>query len=133
MLVLPNFGVRYTDKGFLFDVGGSSLFPNKEYIYYILGLLSTKITFEFLKIQNPTLNFQVGNIANIPTIITDNIDLFNIINNKVKENIAISKKDWDSFETSWDFKTHPLIEFKFNNIENSYINGQSSQKNSSTS
>lgn len=117
-----NFGVRYTDKGFLFDVGGSSLFPNKEYIYYILGLLSTKITFEFLKIQNPTLNFQVGNIANIPTIITDNIDLFNIINNKVKENIDISKKDWDSFETSWDFKTHPLIEFKFNNIENSYNN-----------
>lgn len=117
-----NFGARYTDKGFLFDVGGSSLFPDKKNIYYILGLLSTKITFEFLRIQNPTLNFQVGNIANIPTIITDNVDLFNTINNKVKENINISKKDWDSFETSWDFKTHPLIEFKSDTIENSYNN-----------
>ena len=117
-----NFGVRYTDKGFLFDVGGSSLFPNKKDLYYILGLLSTKITFNFLRIQNPTLNFQVGNIANIPTIITDNVDLFNTINNKVKENIKISKKDWNSFETSWDFKTHPLIEFKSDTIENSYNN-----------
>src|SRR5699024_7714235 len=45
---------------------------------------------------------------------------FNRINNLTKENIEISKNDWDYFETSWDFKVHPLIKFKSNNLENSF-------------
>lgn len=56
---------------------------------------------------NPTLNYQAGNIKSLPIKIFVNTD----INITVKKNIEISKEDWDSFEISWDFKKHPLLEF----------------------
>lgn len=117
-----NFGIRYTDKGFLFDVGGSSAFPEDENLYYIIGLLSSKLAINFLKIQNPTLNFQVGNIANIPIIKVKDVLKNKLITNIVKECIDISKKDWDSFEISWNLKKNPIIEFKSSKIENSFKN-----------
>ena len=120
-----NFGVRYCSNGFIFDIGGSSVFPEKKDIYYILAMLCSKLSFEFLKMQNPTLNFQVGNIANIPLKIVDNNEVFNRIVNIAKINVNISKMEWDSFETSWDFKVHPLLKsldigskYKLNSIFN---------------
>lgn len=104
-----NFGVRYCPNGFIFDIGGSSVFPQKEDIYYILAMLCSKLTFEFLKMQNPTLNFQVGNIGNIPLKLNKESNLFEKVNCISKININISKKEWDLFETSWDFKIHPLL------------------------
>jgi hypothetical protein len=101
------FGVRLSPFGFVFDVAGSSLFPKPDELYYILGFLSSKICYNILMLLNPTLNFQVGNVANLPVIIDKNRK--NLIDNLVKENIEISKSDWDSFETSWDFKRHPLV------------------------
>lgn len=58
-----------------------------------------------MSIQNPTLNFQVGNLKNVPLIIKQQDDIDNIVN----KYIDMSKQDWDSFETSWDFKHHPLL------------------------
>jgi len=107
-----NFGVRIFPDGFLFDVGGSSVFPKEQDIFYLTALLCSKLTMEFLKIQNPTLNFQVGNVSNIPVIRTDNLDLFNKINDLCQKCISISKDDWDALETSWDFKRHPLLKDK---------------------
>ena len=106
-LINSSFGGRYFEKGHLFDVGGSGTFPNHDTIYYITGLLNTKLVNEFLKILNPTLNFQVGNIASLPIIINE--EYKEKIEQIVKENIEISKNDWDDFETSWDFKNHPLL------------------------
>lgn len=108
------FGVRYSPPGFIFDVAGSSLFPSKDYIYYIMAFLCTKLSHEFLKLLNPTLNFQVGNISNLPVIITTNDGKFKMINEKSLECISISKTDWDSFEISWDFKCHPFLTYKDN-------------------
>lgn len=110
-----NFGVRYSYPGFIFDTGGSSVFVNHDKIKYLVGLLCSKLSFNFLKLTNPTLNFQPGNVGTIPTIITTNIELKNKINNIVNENISISKDDWDSFETSWDFEMHPLLRFSNRN------------------
>ncbi len=102
------FGVRYTPKGSLFDVGGSSYFVDSKKILYILGFLGSKLSYELLKYQNPTLNFQVGNVSNLPLIYSEihkpEIDSL------VQQNISISKTDWDSFETSWDFQIHPLLD-----------------------
>jgi hypothetical protein len=119
-----NFGVRYFDNGFLFDVGGSSVFPDEKYIYYLTALLCSKLTLEFLKIQNPTLNFQVGNISNIPVITTINKEKYEQINVKTKDCILIEKTDWDFFETSWDFQKHPLLTHKGNSntIEQAFNN-----------
>lgn len=94
---------RYFNKGYLFDNGGSCLFSD-VYLEYIQGLLNTKVAVELLKIQ-PTMNNQPGTIGGLPLIINENIDIKKI----VMENIALARFDWDSFETSWDFKCHPLI------------------------
>lgn len=101
------FSIRYSPAGAIFDIAGSSVFPKKEDIYYLLGFLASNISMEFMKLQNPTLNFQVGNVSNLPIIYNESNK--EIIEQLVKDNIKLSKEDWDSFETSWDFRTHPLI------------------------
>ena len=101
------FSIRYSPAGAIFDIAGSSVFPKKDDIYYLLGFLASNISMEFMKLQNPTLNFQVGNVSNLPVIFDinekENVEAI------VKDNILLAKEDWDSFETSWDFKEHPII------------------------
>lgn len=106
------FSCRFIDNGFLFDSGGSSL-NGKEQNLTLLAMLNTKITQLFLNISNATINYQPGDIANIPIIFSKSIKNVDNISN---ENISISKFDWDTFETSWDFKVNPLVNF------NSYMN-----------
>lgn len=107
-----NFGVRYSPKGFIFDVAGSSVFPKDEDINFLTAYLCSKISFEFLKVMNPTMNFQVGDVANLPIVFDMKEELKKEIKDLSTENISISKIDWDSFETSWDFKTHPLLKHR---------------------
>lgn len=122
LISTSNFGVRILESGFLFDAGGSSVFPKKEHINYLMGLMCSKVAFEILKIQNPTLNFPAGTIGKIPVIISDEKKYINLIDKIVSENVQISKKEWNSFETSYNFKKHCIIKFKSNNIENSFEN-----------
>lgn len=107
-----DFGCRYSKEGFIFDAAGSSLFANDEIQYY-LGFLASKVSYHFLNILNPTLNFSNGIISKLPfdTKIKD----IRSIERFVNENIQISKYDWDSFETSWDFKIHPLLNEQLKN------------------
>ena len=109
------FGVRYAEKGFIFDVKGSSMFPKESYsIELVLAIIASKIVSEFLKILNPTISFQVGDLKRIPIILPDKTNESKIIGLS-KENISICKEDWDWFETSWNFKKHPLLAFKKGN------------------
>ena len=98
------FSCRYNGAGALFDSGGSSLYVEKNY-WYILALLNSSICQYSLNLTNPTINYQPGDIAGIPLKLEYTVQ----IENKAEENMATSKSDWDSFETSWDFKKHPLI------------------------
>lgn len=122
-----NFGVRYSPQGFIFDVGGSSLFPSDKDRYYILAFLCSKLAFNFLGILNPTLNFQVGNVSKIPLIYTKDNEFKGLIENLSKTDIRISKADWDSFETSWDFEEQPLLSHRngSDTIEQAFANWQS--------
>lgn len=119
-----HFGVRYSDKGFIFDTGGSSVFVNEDVIYYVAAFLCSKLAFEFLRIQNPTLNFQPGNIANLPLVISKNNHLIEKITKLAKENITFSKREWDSYELSWNFSVHPLLKFKDSSstLKNAFAN-----------
>src|SRR5690606_25218246 len=94
------FGVRILDEGAVFDVNGMSMFIDNNQIEreYFLGLLSSNVSHTILKIINPTLAFQVGDINKIPLIYST--EKKNEIINHVKNNIYISKKDWNSRETS---------------------------------
>ena len=82
-------GVRFLPYGCLFDVAGSSLFSNEGNLLYILGLLSTKVAYTVLKILNPTINFQAGNIKSIPLIQQNKVKIESLVNH----NISISKQD----------------------------------------
>ncbi len=106
------FGVRYKTKGFIFDVNGMSLFPQEEDIFYITSFMSSKICFEFLQILNPTIAFQVGDISRLPIIFPKSEDTKSHINNLTQQNIDISREEWDSRETSWDFKKSELLRHK---------------------
>ena len=101
------FSARNIDGGFVFDVGGSMVFPKKYDKYYLLALFSTKITQYILGIINPTLNFQVGDIGKVPVIIVSSY--FENIVRLSKQSVELSKLDWDSFEISWDFEGHPIV------------------------
>ncbi|MGG0236535.1 BREX-1 system adenine-specific DNA-methyltransferase PglX [Bacillus tropicus] len=91
------------------DVGGSSIFFNDyRYYYYYLGLLNSVVSKNILNIINPTMNFSSGVIAKIPLIVNDTEKVIRL----TKENIAISQLDWSLFETSWDFKSHPILKYK---------------------
>lgn len=99
---------RYYPQGFIFDVAGCCIFyDNQEQMYYNIGMLNSKITKLILEIISPTLNYEVGHIATLPIIESDENSLN--IRKLVNKNISLSKDDWDSFEISWDFKKHPLV------------------------
>lgn len=99
------FNARYMPQGFVFDVNGSSIFPKDERYEYILAFLCTVVCRYILSITNATITTQAGNIRDLPLIV------------KSKENVILmseycinqEKEDWNSFETSWDFKKHPLV------------------------
>ena len=76
-------------------------------LFYILGVLNSKFIEEVASIVAPTLNCSNGVAGTFP-IIVDEINK-PTIDNIVQENIELSKIDWDSFETSWDFERHPLV------------------------
>ncbi|MDK2941823.1 MAG: hypothetical protein PWP56_1336 [Acetobacterium sp.] len=105
------FAVKYKAKGYIYDDTSRSAFLNDSSIlFYLIGFLCSTVTFEYLKAFNPTMSFTNGDLEKLPLII--NRKYYGIINNLVDNNIKISKTDWDSFETSWDFKTHPLLAFR---------------------
>jgi hypothetical protein len=114
------FGVRTLEKGSVFDVNGMSMFllDNEIEKEYYLGFLSSKIAHDFLKIINPTLAFQVGDINRLPII----IDEFKkkIIIDLVSKNIEISKNEWYEKENTWGFQTCGLLKIKTQELEETY-------------
>ena len=101
------FSTRYFPNGCLWDVAGSPYFS--KYKKYILGFLCTKVFLKLLEIINPTINVQVQDILNSPIKFTSHI--YNTTN-LVQQNIDISKEEWDSRETSWNFEKLSLIDGK---------------------
>ena len=102
----------------IFDSAGSSMFPQKEEIGYYLAFMNSKIVDYLLKILNPTLNYGAGTISNLPD--ADIKKHKEIIKNKSQQNISISKEEWDSRETSWDFERLSLIDGK--DLKSAYEN-----------
>ena len=112
------FACRYLPEGFICDVKGSSAYPSEDKLLTYLAFLNSVITDEGLKVLAPTISFQTGDIARLPFAI-DNED-FGRISDIAKREIELAKEDWDSFETSWEFKHHPLLRGK-TKIKDAYI------------
>lgn len=98
---------RYYPKNIVFDISAPSLFTDKDSTKYILGLLCSKISNYYLPFFNPTMNNTTSDIKKIP-VIDSNVIIVEELISIVDSGIAISKIDWDSFETSWNFLKHPI-------------------------
>ena len=110
---------RYLPPIGVFDMGGPSIIK-VEHLEYILGLLNSKIADDFFRMVNPTINLQNKDVKAFPIIIPDS-KIVEKITNIVNDNIELAKEDWNSFETSWDFKRNSLIKIKNGSIKNNYI------------
>jgi hypothetical protein len=112
------FSCRKVNYNCIFDVGGSMAFPKEEYKNYLTAFLNSKLTIEFLKVFSPTLNFQVGDLKQLPIkLISEKKEKIESYSNDC---VNISKLEWDSSETSWDFQQNELTRIKAQEIEESY-------------
>ena len=99
--------LRLKKQGIFFSDAAPGVFTNRETLYYLLALLNTKYANEIIKLINPTLNFVPGAVSSVP-VKKDEKNKGKII--EIAEgNVQLSERDWDSFETSWNFKKHPLL------------------------
>ena len=98
---------RFKPAGHVFDVAGTSVFSDAESLKYLQGACNSSVIMRVASMLSPTLNFEVGQIATYPII--QNEELEPSVNSTVDSCRELSKTDWDSFETSWDFKRHPLL------------------------
>ena len=98
---------RYYPANMIFDISAPSMFSKKENLLATMALLNSKISNYYLSLLNPTLNNTNSDIRRVPYII-DEDKVPQIIKN-TSQNIKISEADWDSFETSWNFKKHPML------------------------
>lgn len=102
------FNARVYGVGFLFDHAAASLFiHNKEDEYFALGYLNTNVGQYILSMINPTINTGADVVSRMPF----KIEYRNAVIPKVEQNVLLSKSDWDSYETSWDFAEHPLVKW----------------------
>lgn len=113
MLSASCFGVRYSKAGKLFEGAGPSLFADKNQLYFILSFLCSKLGNLIIRALNPTINININDVLNLPLKQVSS----EIIENISVNNICISKNDWDSHETSWDFEVNPVLAVN----ENTYI------------
>ncbi len=98
---------RYVESGFISESAVNSIYPlnDKVSLIYLLGILNSKSCNHISKMLSPTLGVSPEDILNIPIVVKDEL----IVSSLVKNVLIISKNDWDSFETSWDFQHHPLL------------------------
>lgn len=113
-----SFAARYRGDIFTFDSKGPSGFAvSNNALEPILAFLNSKIVKHYLSMLAPTLDFKIGQICSLPYFIS-NKEAF--ITKVANTNISISKSDWDSFETSWDFTIHPLLSAKHELLADAY-------------
>ena len=101
------FGVRHSDPGFLFDAKGSSCFASEEHHYGILALLVTKQVKFVLGFLNPSIEYQTGDIGNLPVPVNalTNAELVE----RASRAVELTRHDWNAFERSWDFQSLPIL------------------------
>ena len=98
--------LRYNPPGSAFDVAGCSIFASPELLTYLLALCNANIMQALIRVLSQTMNYEVGTIKAMPVIVDK--DKKDLIESLAREAVDLSKNDWDSFETSWDFVRHPI-------------------------
>lgn len=102
-----SFSARYTSGGFLFDVGGPSAFPDENHILQTCGLFNSNVFQELIRILNPTLNFNSGDIARVP--VDWRVLGGALYSHQARRCIEAHRQDWNVYERSWDFQSLPIL------------------------
>lgn len=118
------FSMRFFPKGFIFSDAGMSAFADDSTIKKIMGCLNSSIANTLLSNMSPTLNFEAGTIGEFP-LISEVADCTVTIDSLIFN----SKKDWDSYETSWDFTQNPIIRTNQPNLEQAFNTWQKQNAN----
>lgn len=119
------FAARYIDENMLFETAAPAVFfDDEDLLYYIIGYLNTPCANIILKLINPTMCTNVGDITSQPLIIKDQFTKDQVIK-AVKRNIQLSSQDWNSFEPSLYFRSN-FVSHNLNRISNAYENWKSS-------
>lgn len=113
-----NFSIRYSKQGAICADKGQGLFAPKDLMIYSCGLLNSVVAELYLSMISPTLDYNCGYIRLVP-FINCQYEKSNI-EKLVNKNICLSKTDWDSFETSWDFTVHQLVKNNANTLSAAY-------------
>jgi type II restriction/modification system DNA methylase subunit YeeA len=101
------FAARFLPSGSIFENTGSLIIVEGEEALKLLGFLSTEVAKQLMDLMDPTLHYGVGEVAKLPLCDLETIPR---ITDLVYTCISIAKSDWDSYETSWDFTTLPLLQ-----------------------
>lgn len=104
-------------QGNLSDIAGMSFYKAHDKLKYLLAFCNTNVASKILKLIAPTMNFQAGDVGRLPILQRKQDE--EVIKKIVDENILLSQQDWDTYETSWGFKHHPLIR-KVSTISEAY-------------
>lgn len=104
-LATSRFSCRIAPIDSFHDISGHCFYPDSKYFNYLLAFTNTCVFQTIIDLLNSSLHYQVGDVGRIPVIVSDT----SAIEKMAKINADISKNDWDSYETSWDFKRHPLV------------------------
>lgn len=109
LITSSKFSARAISDEYAIGDAGPICIPMETEYLYILAYLNSIVATYIMDFLNPTMNFSSGVIGSLPYISSDNVTTKQEINNLVTNNIDIAKKEWDSFEASWDFQHHPLL------------------------
>ncbi len=104
-LTNAKFSARVAPRDSFHDISGHCFYPSTENYYYLLALTNSNVFQQIMDIINSSMHCQVGDVARTPVILKNE----NTVDIVAKQNVITSKEDWDSFETSWDFKKHPIV------------------------
>jgi hypothetical protein len=114
-IVSGQLGFRYSPVGFVYESSTNDIYQKYEdqYLYGLLGYMNSKVVPSILGVTNPTINVMPDDLRELPYI-----PMTNVYNDIVRQNITISKKDWDAHETSWDFEGNPLVALRNESVAN---------------
>ncbi len=110
------FSLRYVPTGFIFETKGAMCYVDDENIYSVLALYNTKVMQKFLQVISPTLDYHEGSLGRTPIL----LGCSNNVTELSRQNIELCKYDWDVFETSWDFKKHPLLCYELDKLSTAF-------------
>jgi hypothetical protein len=104
-LATSRYSSRVAPKDSFHDISGHCFYPDESNYYFLLAFTNSCVFQTIIDMLNSSLHYQVGDVARTPVILCNKPRVSELAETAV----TLSKLDWDSYETSWDFKRHPLI------------------------